>query len=98
MAAESTDPQTSITKGPFIPKTTVEIVVRNQKTSNPPSPRRGQELNANIDELTNIRTLQVSNFKSDVENIKKLLLFKIQCFKAGGLTILFEMDRLKLRP
>ena len=27
----------------------------------------------------------MSNFESNVENIKQLLLFKIQCFKAGNL-------------
>ena len=73
MAAESTDPRTSITKGPFIPNKTGEIVGRSQKTSNSPLQEEGggQELNANVNELTNIGTLQVSNFESNVENIKQ---------------------------
>ena len=62
---------------------------RGEKSKNFKSPstrrRRGQELNANVNELTNIGTLQVSTFESNVENIKQLLLFKIQCFKAGNL-------------
>ena len=87
VAAESTDPRTSITKDPFIPNKTGEIVGRSQKTSNPPLQEEGggQELTANVNELTNIGTLQVSNFESNVENIKQWLLFKIQCFKAGNL-------------
>ena len=46
----------------------------------------GQELNANINGLANLGTLQVSDFESNVENIKQLLLFKIQCFTAGSLS------------
>ena len=44
----------------------------------------GQELNTTVNELTNIQTLQVSNFESNVENVKQLLLFKIQRFKDGS--------------
>lgn len=37
---DKTDPQTSITKGSFIPTTNREIVATSQKTSNPRSTRR----------------------------------------------------------
>ena len=73
--ADNTDPQTSITKGSFIPTTNRKIVAISQKTSNPPSTRRRgeQEPQANIKELTNLGTLQVNNFELYVENIKQLL-------------------------
>lgn len=59
-----------------------------KKTQNSPLQEEGggQELNANINGLANLGTLQVSNFESNVENIKQLLLSKSQCFTAGSLS------------
>lgn len=91
---DNTDPQTSITKGSFIPTTNRKIVAISQKTSNPPSTRRRgggeQEPKANIKELTNLGTLQVNNFELYVENIKQLLLCQIQYFKAGSISTCYS--------
>ena len=89
VTVERIGPRTSITKGPFIPKATGEIVGTSQKTQNSPSTRRrrgGQELNADVNGLANLETLQVSNFEPNIENIKRLLSLKIQCFKAGNIS------------
>ena len=85
---ERIGPRTSIAKGPFIPKATGEIVGTSQKTPTSPSTkrRRGQELNANVIGVANLETLQVSNFESNIEDIKQLLSLKIQCFKAGNIS------------
>lgn len=90
---DNTDPQTSITKGSFIPTTNRKIVAISQKTSNPPSTRRRggeQEPKANIKELTNLGTPQVNNFELYVENIKQLLLCQIQYFKAGSISTCYS--------
>lgn len=57
------------------------------KNLNPPFYKKkgGQELNTTVNELTNIETLQVSKFESNVVYVKQLLLFRIQCFKAGSI-------------
>lgn len=62
------------------------------KTSNPPPQEEGwgQELNANVKELTNLGTLQVSTFKLHVDSIKQLLPCQIQCFKAGCISTCYS--------
>ena len=60
VAAERTDPRTSVTKGPFIPNT--NWLNRGEKSKNFKSPLHkkkegGQELNENVNELTNIGIL-----------------------------------------
>ena len=71
-------------------------MVTSQKNSNPPSSRRrrggggGQELKANVKELTNLGTLQVSNFELYVEHIKQLLSCQIQYFKAGSISTCYS--------
>ena len=66
VTVESIDPRTSITKGPLILKATGEIVGTSQKTQSSPSTKRTreQELNANVNGLANLETLQVSSFQS----------------------------------
>ena len=87
VTVESTDPRTNIMKGPFIPKAIGEIVETSKKLEIPPPQEGGgQELNANINGLANLGTLQVSNFESNVQKIIQLLLSKIQCFTAGSLS------------
>lgn len=67
-------------------------MAKSQKTSNPPPQEegRGQELNANVKELTNLGTLQVSTFKLHVDSIKQLLPCQIQCFKAGCISTCYS--------
>ena len=76
VTVERIGPRTSVTKRPVISKATGEIAGTSQKIQNSPSAkrRRGQELNANVNGLANLETLQVGNFESHVENIKDSVL------------------------
>ena len=75
-------------KGLSFPKPLAKSRGQVKKFKIPPLQKEGggQELNANVNGLANLETLQVGNFESHVEDIKQLLSLKIQCFKAGNIS------------
>ena len=75
-------------KGLSFPKPLAKSRGQVKKLKIPPLQKEGggQELNANVNGLANLETLQVGNFESHVKNIKQLLSLKIQCFKAGNIS------------
>ena len=73
-------------KGLSFPKPLAKSRGQVKKLKIPPLQKEGQELNANVNGLANLETLQVGNFEFHVANIKQLLSLKIQCFKAGNIS------------
>ena len=93
MITGSESPQISTTGDRILSKTTEKSRREVRKPEVPPLKEKGggQELNTNNNGLIKLDRLQVSNFETNVDNLKLYLSQQIQSFQAGKIRTCYLM-------